>query len=240
LLAQQNAEVLAGLVLHQLANPGSPVVYGTFSGGFDMRYAKLALGGPELSLITCATQQLCNHYGIPMGYATGGVTDSPLGDIQAGIEKTFGGLSAALAGVEMIHDGSSGLLGAGLVTSLEQCVIDHDICASISYFLQGIPVCEESLAEDLISSVGPGGNFMTTDHTAAFFRKSLFITPLRARNVDPKTNAESKSHISEEAFKHARKLLAAHQTTPITEEQRLDITNLLREAEMSIHNKGRG
>ncbi len=105
-----------------------------------MRYTKLALGGPEVSLITCATQQLCDRYEIPLGYATGGVTDSPVSDIQAGIEKTFGVLSAAMAGVDVIHDGVSGLLGAGMVTSLGQQLIDHDLCASVRFFLQGIPV----------------------------------------------------------------------------------------------------
>ena len=230
LLVQQNAEFLAGAVIHQLANPGAPLIYGTFSAGFDMRYTKMALGGPELSLITCATQQLCDRYEIPLGYATGGVTDSPVSDVQAGVEKTFGALSAALAGVDVIHDGASGLLGAGMVTSLGQQLVDHDMCASIRYFLQGIPVTDETLAEDLIISTGSDGNFMLSDHTVANLRKSPFISPMRSRNLDPVTAQDSSSYLLANAGKQATKILSSHQILPIATEQRLQIENIIEEA----------
>lgn len=239
-LAQQNAEFLAGLVIHQLANPGAPAIYGTFTGGFDMRYTKLALGGPELSLITCATQQLSDLYRVPLGYATGGVTDSPVCDVQTGIEKTFGVVSAALAGVDMIHDGVSGLLGAGMLTSLAQQVVDHDLCASVSYFLQGIPVSERTLAEAVIEATGSGGNFMVSDHTAAELRKALFITSLRARNLDPVNTPEPSSYLLENAAKQARKLLAAHQPLPLAEDQLLSIQNIVDETRTHIERQTGG
>ena len=240
LLAQQNAEFLAGAVLHQLANPGAPLIYGTFSAGFDMRYTKMALGGPELSLITCASQQLCDRYHIPLGYATGGVTDSPVSDVQAGIEKTFGVLSAALAGVDVIHDGASGLLGAGMVSSLGQQLVDHDMCASIRYFLQGIPTTAEKLAEDLIISIGPDGNFMLSDHTVAELRKSLFITPMRARNLDPMNTPEQSSYLLDNAGKQAKKILSNHQPLPATQDQRLQIDHIIDEAYEYLRKKSGG
>ncbi len=239
MLAQQNAEFLAGVVLHQASNPGAPVVYGTFSGGFDMRYTKLALGGPELSLITCASQQLCDRYGIPMGYATGGITDSPVSDIQTGIEKTFGILSAALSGVDVIHDGVSGLLSAGMTTSLEQMVVDHDICSSIEFFLHGIPVNKNTLAEELIDSIGPGGNFMTSDHTANEFRKSLFISPMRARNLDHVHTFENKSYLLENAYNRAKKLLSDYQPVKVGVDIELEINKIINEASLFI-NKQKG
>jgi trimethylamine--corrinoid protein Co-methyltransferase len=240
LLAQQNAEFLAGVVIHQLANPGAPVIYGTFSGGFDMRYTKLALGGPEVSLITCATQQLCDRYGIPLGYATGGVTDSPVSDIQTGVEKTFGVLSAAMAGVDVIHDGVSGLLGAGMVTSLGQQLVDQDLCASVRYFLQGIPVSRNTLAEDLIISTGADGNFMLSDHTVTELRKSLFIAPLRARNLDPLNTPEPSSYLLANATKQAKKILAAHEPLPVSDDQRVSIKKLIEEARLYINRQTGG
>ncbi len=236
MLAQQTAEFLAGLVLHQSANPGAPVVYGTFSGGFDMRYLKMALGGPEVSVITCATQQLCDNYGIPLGYATGGVTDSPVSDIQAGIEKTFGVLSAALAGVDVIHDGVSGLLGGGMLSSLGQQLIDYDMCASIAYFLKGLPVSESLLAEDTVNSVGSGGNFMMTDHTVKEFRESLYITPLRARNLDPLKTQEEQSFILNKAYKEARKIIASHQPNSVGDERKAEINRIIDNASEFISN----
>ena len=235
LLVQQTAEFLAGAVLHQLANPGAPLIFGTFSGGFDMRYTKMALGGPELSLITCATQQLCDRYQIPMGYATGGMSDSPVSDIQTGIEKNFGVLSAAMSGVDVIHDAVSGLLGAGMVSSLGQMIVDHDMCASIKYFLEGIPITDRTLAEELISSTGPGGNFMLSDHTVSEFRKSLFITHLRARNLDPVNTSGSGSYLLVNANKQAKKILDAFQPEPITAEQLFELDQLIEEARFLIN-----
>lgn len=239
-LAQQNAEFLAGLVLHQLANPGAPAIFGTFSGGFDMRHMKLALGGPELSLLTCATQQLCDYYQIPLGYGTGGVTDSPVSDVQTGIEKTLGVLSAALAGVDVIHDGVSGLLGAGMVTNLGQLLVDEDLCGSICYVLKGIPVNEITLAEEVVSGIGSGGNYMLSHHTVSELRNSLFIAPLRARNLDPVNTIEASSYQLESATKQALKLLAAHQPLPLTDQQRSSIERTVDEARSFIDCKTGG
>jgi trimethylamine--corrinoid protein Co-methyltransferase len=226
-IAQQNAEFLAGLVVHQLAAPGAPAVCGTFTGGFDMRYTKLALGGPEVSLVACATQQLCERYGVPLGYATGGVTDSPVADVQCGIEKTFGVLSAALAGVDVIHDGASGLLGAGMLTSLPQMLVDADMCASVAYFLQGIPLSAASLAEALVAGTGSGGNYMVSDHTASQFRSALFIPPMRARNLDPLKTEAASSYLLEKAGRQAIKLLESHQPLPVSAGQLVEIEKIV-------------
>jgi len=227
LLAQQNAEFLAGLVVHQVANPGAPAIYGTFSGGFDMRHTKLALGGPEVSLITAATQQLADRYRIPLGYATGGVTDSPSSDIQAGVEKTFGIFAAAASGVDVIHDAVSGLLGSAMVISMPQLLVDHEICTSIAYYLRGIPVTKADLAEELIAEVGPGGSFLTTEATAVNFRKSLYMTPFRARNCTPEEATSSSSHYLESASKKVDQTLARYQPYHVSEKQKARIEAIL-------------
>jgi trimethylamine--corrinoid protein Co-methyltransferase len=238
-LAQQTAEFLAGVVIHQLANPGAPVVCGTFSGGFDMRYTKLSLGGPETTMITCVSQQLCERYGIPLGYATGGMTDSPVSDIQTGAEKMFGVLAAAMSGVDVIHDGVSGMLGAGMLTSLAQLMIDHDMGASVAYLLRGIPVSKDTLAEELIASTGPGGNFMTADHTATEFRKALFLAPMRARNLDPVNTPDHYSQIIVNADKQAKKILSSYKPLSVSDEQRAGISNIVKEA-VAYNNKETG
>ena len=45
-LAQQNAEILCGALLTQLANPGTPVIYGAFTTNVDMRSGAVAFGSP--------------------------------------------------------------------------------------------------------------------------------------------------------------------------------------------------
>jgi trimethylamine--corrinoid protein Co-methyltransferase len=64
-LVQHNAEVLAGLVLAQLTERGSPVIYGSSTTAMDLRYAAAAVGSPELALIGAAVAQLAKQYRLP-------------------------------------------------------------------------------------------------------------------------------------------------------------------------------
>src|SRR5690606_41019504 len=58
LLSMQTAELLAGVVLTQLASPGTPVVFGSTSSNVDMRTGALSIGSPELAMIIGAHAQL--------------------------------------------------------------------------------------------------------------------------------------------------------------------------------------
>lgn len=66
-----NAEVLAGIVLHQLVCQGAPVIYGSSSTTFDMMAAQAAAGSPELALFSAAIAQLARYYNLP-SYVAGG------------------------------------------------------------------------------------------------------------------------------------------------------------------------
>ena len=46
-LAMTNAEILAGVVLSQLINPGLPVIYGNTSAATDLRSVLLSIGAPK-------------------------------------------------------------------------------------------------------------------------------------------------------------------------------------------------
>jgi len=222
-LVVQNAEVLVGVLVTQLSNPGAPVIYGTFTGGFDMRSTKLALGGPEVSLITAASQQLSDRYGIPLGYATGGVSDSNLLDVQTGIEKTQSVLFAAAAGVDVVHDAVSGLLGAGMLNNLAGMVIENEEARAIQYLLGGMPVSEALLALEVIAEVGPRGTYLDHMHTAENFRKTLSISPLRKRQATKPEEIGGRSTLVENAYRQALKVLATHQPLPLLEEQQRQI-----------------
>jgi len=185
-MALQNAEVLAGIVLAEVINPGVPCVYGSFTGPMNMRTAKLSLGSPELALMNAATAQLCRRYGIPFAYGTGGISDAWAPGTRAGIEKAVSVLTTTLAGVEVVHDGVSGLLGGANLASFEQVVIDNEMCKMINRICRGIEVDPERLALDVISEVGAGGNFLAHQHTVKHFREELWMSPLLGRvNQEP-------------------------------------------------------
>jgi trimethylamine--corrinoid protein Co-methyltransferase len=64
-LVTHNAEVLSGVVLSQLAERGSPVIYGSSTTAIDLRLATASVGSPELALISAACAQLAQRYALP-------------------------------------------------------------------------------------------------------------------------------------------------------------------------------
>jgi trimethylamine---corrinoid protein Co-methyltransferase len=64
-LVQHNAEVLAGIVLAELTERGSPVIYGSSTTAMDLRYASASVGSPELALIGAGVAQLARQYRLP-------------------------------------------------------------------------------------------------------------------------------------------------------------------------------
>ena len=64
-LVQHNAEVLSGIVLAQLTERGSPIIYGSSTTAMDLRYASASVGSPELALIGAAVAQLARQYRLP-------------------------------------------------------------------------------------------------------------------------------------------------------------------------------
>jgi trimethylamine--corrinoid protein Co-methyltransferase len=151
--------------------------------------------------------------GVPFGYGTGGVSDAQSIGVQAGMERAITTLSGALAGVEVIHDGVSGILQSGLLVSAEQMVIDNEMCRIIRRIVRGIDVTEETLAQSAISS-GPGSNFLTAMHTAKHFRKEILLTPL----FDGSASAGRDACI-ERAREMAEKTVRAHAGPYLTEHQ---------------------
>jgi len=64
-LVVHNAEVLSGIVLAQLTEPGVPVVYGSSTTAMDLRSGAAAVGTPEIALIGVAVAQLAHRYRLP-------------------------------------------------------------------------------------------------------------------------------------------------------------------------------
>lgn len=226
-LVIQNAEVLAGVTLCQLVNPGCPLIYGTFVGGMDMRTGKWAAAGPEMSLATSASAQLCQMYDIPLGYGTGGITDCRVPDVRAGFEKGLTTLGAAMCGVEVIHDGVSGLMAGGMAISFEQLVIDNEIAGWVNRFLRGIQVDEGTLAFDVIQDVGPGAHFLEQWHTVRRFKQEHLISPLLSREYLLEWPSSEAEDIVIQARHRMQEILSSHRPSELNLEVRKGIQAIL-------------
>ena len=179
-IAQQNAELLAGITLAQLVRPGIPVLYGTTSTSIDMRSGSLVLGGPELSLVVSAHAQLARYYGLP-SRSGGALTDASTVDAQAGYESMFGLLSAVSSGIDFILH-AAGILSSYLAFSYEKLILDDEICGMVRHYQQGLEVNADTLALPVIKAVGPGGHFLNQPQTVKRCRTEFWQPALADRS----------------------------------------------------------
>lgn len=64
-LVVTNAEILAGIVLTQIVNKHTPVIYGSSTTIMDMQRATSPVGAPEHAMFGAAVGQIGHYYGIP-------------------------------------------------------------------------------------------------------------------------------------------------------------------------------
>ncbi len=214
MLAQLNAEQLAGLTLTQLVHPGCPVIIGPIPATADMRTGKYLAGTVELGMCNAAITQLAHFYKVPI-YNSAGMTESKLPDIQAGIEKAQSVIQVALAGANYIHH-AAGMLEDMSTIAYEQYVIDNEVLGMAMRAVRGIEVNTETLALDVIDQVGPGGHFLLEDHTLDFMR-SEHIFPSKVFNRQGRDDwvQDGEQSARHRAKDVARQILNEHNPKPI-------------------------
>jgi len=178
-LAVQVADSLAGVMLAQLVNPGTPVVFGSVASTSDLNDFKYLTGSVEMGLLNAAGAQMAHFYRLPF-YSTGGMTDSKVLDAQCGYESAITSMLCALAGANFIHD-SAGLMEFALTACLEKYVIDNEILGMVMRAARGLEVNDETIAFDVIRASGPGGNFVTSPHTRRNMRREHYRPTLSDR-----------------------------------------------------------
>lgn len=208
-LVQQNAEVLASIAVAESVRPGAPVLYGSVSTVMDMRTGSVALGAPEAGLISLGAAQLARYYGVP-SRGTGGNTDALIEDYQAGVESASTLLMSALAGFDFIYD-VTGSLESSLTASYPKLILDDDLAGSVRRIVSGIDVSEDSLAADVIESVGARGTYLSHPHTMDHFRHEHFFPEifLRSSRSSGKT-----MDLRERARARAEQILRDHKVDP--------------------------
>jgi trimethylamine--corrinoid protein Co-methyltransferase len=132
-LVQANMEVLSSIVLTQLINPGTPVLYGSTNTILDPLSGNVAYGSIEFSIITIASAQLAHFYKIP-SKGSGSLTDSKCFDIQNGFERFFTLYTAMAAGHNYIT--CAGTYESLLSETLELLVIDNELINILKGILQ--------------------------------------------------------------------------------------------------------
>ena len=167
-LALGNAEILAGIVLSQLARPGAPVIYGSTSCPLEMKGMAATLGSPETLWFSHGAVSLARYYGIP-SRTGGGLNDSFLVDGQCLAEAALVLNRAISSGADCIMH-AFGMMGGYIGASLEKWVLDEEIASFILASLKHPDLSREIDVEEVVK-LGPGANYMVQPSTMKNFRK---------------------------------------------------------------------
>ncbi len=217
-----NAEILSGLVIHQLKAKGAPFIHGGGIPPMHMGTSICSYGGPERDRGCIALVRLSQYYGLP-SFTTAGCTDAHTFDQQAGMEAGFNLAVAGLAGGNLIHN--LGYMGIGMISCLEHLLLCSEAVGAVKNLLRGIDVSEEHLALEQIERVGPGGHYLAEEHTMKHFRNELYFPEtLNRKNYDAWVLDGSKSYV-EAANERVKKILKNHNPVSLSDETASDISS---------------
>lgn len=176
-IALTNCEVLAGIALAQMVNPGTPVIYGSQTTSSDMATGSIAIGAPEGALCYKYGALMAKFYDLPCR-GGGSLTDTKVVDAQAGFESMHT-LKACYDNKMNLIMQSSGILDSYTSFSFEKLISDFEAINYVLRFDRDIEVNEETIPMDVIHKVGQGGLYLTEMHTFMNCRKEPLI-PLAA------------------------------------------------------------
>ncbi len=229
-LAQQDAEILAGLVVAQALAPGVGVVYFGASLMLDPRTANSIFASPEHMLLMAGSGQLAHKRGLPCGMQVG-LSDAKVPDAQAGLEKGTGLLMGALAGMNLTS--GLGIAGCDQGASLPQLVMDDEIVGFVRAAMHGFAVNEDTCAYEAIHRVGIGGNFLTDPHTLAHIRER-WIPGLSDRSNWAGWQQEGSPTMFDRAVAEQTGILREHELEWLDETSQRELDRIVATAEREI------
>ena len=218
-VTQHTAECFAGIVIHQLAHAGSPIVWGGAAAIFDMRKGATPMGAVETAMLDCSYAQVAKSLGMPT-HTYLGATDSKLVDAQAGLESGISAMVGALSGINMIS--GSGMLDFLACHSAEKLVLDAEGIAMAKRMIGGVQQHTDTLAtgfyDDKINF--KGGDFLKQKATMQLFQKEQHLP---SSVIDRDSTRVWKAAGSLDAFDRCKlrvqELLASYQRPEIDSEK---------------------
>ena len=203
-LVQHAAESLSGVVIHQLAQAGSPIIWGGSPAAFDMRHGTTPMGAIETMMIDAAYAKMGKYLGLPT-HAYMALSDAKLLDAQAGLETGMGAVIAALSGINVIS--GPGMLDFESCQSLEKLVIDNEICGMALRLVKGVEL-RDGLSEDLFGDIYDGEHFLTSPNTLKWLRDEFYFPSdvIDRANYQMWNNTDGKS-AGEKAHQKVRQIL---------------------------------
>lgn len=234
-LTQQNAEVLASLVMVNLIQPGLPVMYCGRLAMMEPRSGNSVWGGVELGIASAATVQLGHNYHLPVN-VYGLTTNAHTLDLQNGYERAMNALLPALAGADELS--GIGEMDAGVMGSYAQMVVDNQIAVSIGRVRRGFVVDQDSLAVEVIQEVmNTSHTFLAERHSVKYLRSGeVLLSKLAERRSFSDWDQTGRKSFVDNAQAEANRLLANHEVPPLENAQEHQLDQILKAAFKALVN----
>jgi trimethylamine--corrinoid protein Co-methyltransferase len=216
-LAQEVAEVLAGLVYVNAIRPGHPAIFGTWCFVSDLRTGAMSGGSPEQALLSAASAQMAQFYDLTGGTPSG-MTDSKVPDGQSGAEKALNHALVGNSGANLIYE-SAGMHASLLGFSLESLVIDNDIIGMTQRTIKGIEVDDERLSFETIRDVclnGPG-HFLGSAQTLQLMQTEYIYPGVGDRRSPNEWLEQGGLDVTARAMRKVQEILTSHYPSHVPE-----------------------
>jgi len=224
-LIQHTAETLSGVVISQLSNPGTPILYGGSPAIFDVRYETTPMGAIETMMIDCAYNEIGKYLGLPtQAYIS--LSDAKQLDAQAGLESGIGATLAALSGINNIS--GPGMLDFESCHSLEKLVLDNEICNMTYRLIDGIEPKDDFPAIPLFEELLAEQHLLISKHTRHYLKEEiLFPGPVIDRANSSRWREEGALTLEERAHHEVEKLLENYNPSQISDDIKRELTKLM-------------
>ena len=227
-MVQALSEYLVGVVLAQLKRRGAAVIMGGVNSPMDMATSIMSYGAPELALVSAAMTDVSKWLGVPM-FSTAGCSDAKVLDQQAAIEAAVSVTIAALSGANLIHD--VGYLESGLLGSYDMLVMADEVIGMAQRLLGGVSVTPETLAVEVIEQVGPGGHYLTQEHTRSNYREETWFPGLMDRQMRGSWEATGAKTMADRVRAKVVDILEHHEPLLLQDETEAALEKIVTEAE---------
>jgi trimethylamine--corrinoid protein Co-methyltransferase len=208
-VVQHAAECLSGITIHQLAQPGAPIIWGGAPAIMDMRQGTTPMGAIETAMIDASYAQVGKSLGLPT-HTYLGASDAKIVDAQAGLESGISAVIGALAGINMIS--GAGMLDFLACMSPEKLVIDAEAINMAKRLIEGIRLPTETLATALFEGINFKADFLKQKATRRLFSQEQYLP---SAVIDRGSIRTWQQNGSQDAFERAKirtaELLSAYQ-----------------------------
>ena len=225
LLVQQNAEILSSIAISRCVTKAPKIIYGCVSCPLDMRSGTSVTGSPEFSLLGVGAVQMAKYYGLPSDM--GVQSDSKTVDAQTSYEKMQSALMSVLSGADFaeLFLGSTEAFNA---YSPVQLMLDDEIASYAHRMAEGIEVTEDTLSVDVISKIGPQGNFLKHPKTLRHFRAQHSVAKQSDRSTRQQWTSLGRKDSDARARERVKELLKSHVPEPLEPEMLREMDELVK------------